>query len=257
MLYYASLNEKSSESMRWRLLAFVVVLAVSNHRTASAQLPARAPAQHAARAILDSFFTVVGQEQRDSAAMFVDTIGFADYVHQQVRNARSAIPMRPPAVEDLMARDSTLSHAVAEWQVEQYRRSMSNNGPFAFINAEFGVATPQELSELPTMQPLGRWIAAKDPRVMQREAARRSGCPGSVIAAIPARISTIRGVAFGDDTTAYAIYTTGQLVSERIIGPPSERLLVLHPRGRSWRIEPRHDLLKPNNVNFGFSCGPR
>ena len=187
----------------------------------------------------------------------VDTVGFAAYVQDQVRNARAAIPMRPPTAEDLMARDSTMPHAVAEWQVEQYRKSMSSSGPFAFIKSEFGVTTPQQLSELTTMQAVGRWIAARDPRVMQRETARRSGCPVRVIVAISAVNSTILGVAFGDDTTAYAIVgSPGQWKSPMIIGPASERLLVLHPREGSWRIEPRNGLLKPNNVGFGFSCGP-
>src|SRR5262245_6113081 len=143
----------------------------------AAQVPARTTVEQTVRAVVDSFFTFTDREQWDSAATLFDTSTFGAYVRTQVRQGRGAIPMRSPTAEDLMARDSSMSRAVAEWQLQRLRASAPSN-PFAFISHEFlGVETPQQLSELTTLQALARWIATKDHRVIIREAAKRSGCP--------------------------------------------------------------------------------
>ena len=218
---FASRDEVEGRHMRLGFLRLLPLLGALIHGAASGQAATRATAEQAVRAVVDSFFAATDREQFDTAAALADTGRFAAYVRLQVRNGRATIPMRSPTPEDLMARDSTMPRAAAEWQVKQYRKSTAN--PFAFLSYEFfGVETPQQLSELTTTQALARWIEAEDPRVARREA----------IVAANSRVPWPAGM-----------------------GMMNERLLVLHPRGTSWRIEPRRDLFSPGGMAVGISCG--
>ena len=236
--------------IRGALLTSMSVLAID-------RLPGQLPGRTSqVRAVVDSFFSAAEREQWDAAAALMDTAKFGAYVRTQIRYARAAIPQRPMTAEDLMARDSTMPRAVAEWQVQQYRTASAMNGPFAFITTQFlGIKSPQDLAELTTMQALARWIAAKDPRARMRESAKLSGCPDTVFKLLPFEKSVIRGVAFDGDTTAYVIVTNEPpLPSGDGIGG-GERIFALHPRGATWRIEPRRDLFTPTGFGFGgISC---
>lgn len=235
--------------MRYVSLIVVAVLAAGE---SPAQLPGRTSQ---VRAVVDSFFAVAAREQWDSAAALMDTAKFGLYLRSQIRYARAAIPQRPMTAEDLMARDSTMPRAAAEWEVQRYHTASAMNGPFAMIANEFlGLRSPEELSKLMTMQALARWIAAKDPRVRMRESARRSGCPDTVIKSIPLEKSAIHGVAFDGDTTGYVILVNDPPFPSGIDVGGSERIMVLHPRGSSWRIEPRRELFMLGVVSFEMSC---
>jgi hypothetical protein len=231
---------------------FCAVLAAG---TLSAQSTRRDANERAVRAVVDSFFNAVEHERWDAAATFVDTTRFAAYVRMQTRNARAMIPQRPVTAEELMARDTTMPRAVAEWQVKRYEASMSSRDPFAYLTHEFlGVKSPQELSQLTTAQALARWMAARDPRSQMREATRLAGCPDSLAPRIPFDRPTVHGVAFDGDTTAYVIVRQGPDIASMDMLYSDEVVMALHPRGRTWRIEPREQLHSSGGLAMvGFS----
>jgi hypothetical protein len=234
-----------------RRAALLAVLAVSTLRGQSTR---RATDERAVRAVVDSFFSAAEREQWDSAAKFVDTTEFAVYVRRQVRNSRSAIPRRRTTVEELMARDTTMPRAVAEWELKQYDVSAAGNDPFPILRYQFGVNSPQELSQLTTSRALARWIAAKDMRMRIREALKRAGCADSVLAKIPFERRAVHAVGFDGDTTAYVI----SLREARQATDPSfpdELVLVLHARGRTWRLEAREQMLNPFTGGIGVTEG--
>jgi hypothetical protein len=235
----------------------MIVLALSTTVVANAFAQSgatRDARERAVRAVVDSFYDAISRERYDQAASFVMLEPFDDYFQQMARNARAAFPhfVTP---EELMASDSTMPRAVAEWQANQAKR-FANQNPFSFISSEFaGVTTPDQLIALSPTDALARWLQAMDPREREREAWKRSNCA----AMMPfTRFDSLRrpraaGVAFADDTTAYVVLVDGgQTPPMQIFG--MERVIPARARGTVWRLEPRRELLGRTGVAIGMIC---
>src|SRR6185503_14252580 len=206
------------------LLILAVIAGVS---PAPARAQSRAkPDERAVRAVLDSFYTAVGAQHYDSAAAFVIFEPFARYFHQQIGNLRSAIPHRW-SVEEYMATDTTMPRIVAEWQVQQLNKR-ANDDPFLYYGHEYArITSAAELVALDPHDALARWIEAKDPRYRMIEAWKRSNC--SALSPLPPPESmprqVVKGVAFSDDTTAYAIVDDGRELGDDVAMYMTHRVL--------------------------------
>lgn len=127
--------------------------------------------ERAVRAVVDSFFDAVRREQWDSAAKFIDLAGFEPHLKQIIGNARSALPPREMTIEDIMARDSTMPRAVAEWELAQSKKYAAMSPAFGDMSNEFaGVRSQQELFSLKLPEAVARWLEAKDERTEMRDA---------------------------------------------------------------------------------------
>jgi len=211
----------------------------------------------AARATVDSFFAAVEREEWDSAAAMLDLARFEPFLKSAVANARSAIPQRPMTVEDLMATDSTMPRAVAEWQISQMRKGAVEDQ--SYLSWQFaGITTPRDLFALTIPAAAARWLEAQDERMKMRDAWRKQGCPLSELPAFPPAKRLVLATAASDDSTVYVVHNDDRFGS---IGPDNltfgERVMRLHLVNGRWRIEPREDLLRPFGMGFAgfaFDC---
>src|SRR5512132_3354974 len=99
--------------------ALLTVVCLTAPLVAPRALRAQSRDEAAVRAVVNSFFTAVAHEQWDSAAMLIDLHAFEPFFRQQVSFSRAQLPQPDPTVEEIMARDSTMPRAVAEWQIAQ------------------------------------------------------------------------------------------------------------------------------------------
>ena len=213
--------------------------------------------ERAVRAVVDSFYDAIRREQYDQAASYVMLAPFAQYFAGIVRTTQVPRP-NPASVDRLMAADPTMPRAVAEWEADRSRRSAS--GQLPFLSSQFaGVTTAQQLATLTPPQALARWLQAKDPRQAERAAWTQGSCrgvrpPAGYDSLPPQRIAA---VAFESDSTAYVVIKPDSR-TRAPAGPfGSERLVALHAHGRSWRLEPRQDLLtRAGVVMIGTICPP-
>ena len=193
------------------LLALVASFVSRGHRLA------QSANERAVRAVVDSFFAAITRERWDSAAALLDLTRFEPYFKERVRSARSALPQREMTVEDMMADDSTMPRAVAEWQIAQMNkfRGMQNFGDMSYEFA--GVHTQHELFALTVPEAAARWLEAQDERTQMREARRRSGCPLTIgVPEFPEIKHNVLAVALGDDSTAYVVHTDDRFRPESI-----------------------------------------
>lgn len=224
------------------------LLCVSLVVPVAAPLGAQSPVERDVRAVVDSFFADVAAERWDAAAARLDLQRFEPFFRQALRNARSEIRVPDPSPEELMARDSTMPRAVAEWEVARMKASRANM-PFGDYSHEFaGVTSQHALLELSLADAAARWLAARDQRTQLRESARRQGCPlGNIPEASPPAKHTVLGVLLTDDSTAYVIHSDDRFRESPGSLMPTTRLLVAHRAGATWRIAPQRDLLNPAN----------
>jgi len=229
-----------------------IVLAVGGLLGSATASEGQTPSERAVRAVVDSFFAAIKRERWDSAVALIDLSRFEPYFKQQVQNARSAIPQPEMTVEDMMASDSTMPRAVAEWQVAQMNkyRGMRKFGDMSYEFA--GVHSQHELFALTVPEAASRWLEAQDGRTQMREAFRQSGCSPKDL---PTELYTVKprvlGVAIADDSTAYVVHDDNRFSGE-LFGSELERVMVLHRRGGHWRIDTRQDLLRPGNLAVGM-----
>lgn len=240
---------------RTTCLRLPVVLALVASFGMARESLAQSENERAARAVVDSFFAAITRERWDSAAAFIDLARFELYFNEQVQNARSAIPQPEMTVEDMMANDSTMPRAVAEWQVAQMKKYRAMR-EFGDMSHEFaGVHTQHDLFALTVPQAASRWLEAQDERTVIRESFRRSGCsPTAIPPEFPAAKRKVLAVALGDDSTAYVVHTDDRFHSN--LGLEGESVMVVRRRGGRWRIETRLDLLRPGNWSFGMGVCP-
>ena len=242
--------------MRESRVRFVVLItlvaALGIARTSEGQ----SPNERAVRAVVDSFFAAIKREKWDSAAALLDLRGFEPYFKERVSSARSALPQREMTVEDMMANDSTMPRAVAEWEIARMNKYRGMQA-FGDMSHEFaGVYTQHELFALSVPEAASRWLEAQDERTQMREAFRRSGCSPTIIPPeFPAAKRSVLAVALSDDSTAYVVHSDDRFGPTQF-GAESERVMVVRRRGGRWRIETRQDLLRPGNMGFGMSECP-
>ena len=219
--------------------------------TPEARLPTQVDVERiarAVRAVVDSFFADVAAERWDAAAARLDLQRFEPFFRQELRNARSEVRMPEPSPEELMARDSTMPRAVAEWEVARMKASRTGM-PFGDSSHEFaGITSQHALLALSLADAAARWLAARDQRTQLRESARRQGCPlGNIPEASPPATHTVLGVLLTDDSTAYVIHSDDRFREAPGSLMPTTRLLIVHGAGATWRIAPQRDLLNPAN----------
>jgi hypothetical protein len=226
------------------LALLCVALAAPMHRPLSAQTPA----ERAVHAVVDSFFADVAAERWDAAAARLDLARFEPFFKEQLRNSRSEVRLPDPTPEELMARDSTMPRAVAEWQVARMRASRPNMA-FGDYSHEFaGVTSQHDLLTLTIPDAAARWLAARDERTQLRESARRQGCPlGNLPQASPPTRHTVLGVLMTNDSTAYVVHTDDRFRDAPAGLMSTTRVLVARRTGSAWRIAPQRDLLNPTN----------
>ena len=236
-----------------RVAAFALAFAV---RAESATAQSQNPNERAVRAVVDSFFDAVAQEKWQSAATFTDLPRFESYFRGVVGRARAALPAPEPTVEEIMARDSTMPRAVAEYQLAQMKKYSGRSYGFGDMSYEFaGVHSQQELFALTPAAAMAKWLEAKDERTQMRESLQRMGCPLSVVAAIPGVKRRVLAIALAGDSLAYVIQIDDRFGSDAFYG--GERVFPVHLTSAGWRIEARPDLLRPINSSFGFAECPK
>ena len=231
---------------------FCVTLAAPAHRPLTAQTPA----ERAVRAVVDSFFADVTAERWDAAAARLDLARFEPFFNQQLRSARSEVRVPVPTPEELMAHDSTMPRAVAEWEVARMKASRANVA-FGDYSHEFaGITSQHDLLTLTVPDAAARWLAAGDERTQLRESARRQGCPlGNFPQASPPAKHTVLGVLIANDSTAYVVHTDDRFRGSPASLMPTTRLLIARRTGSAWRIAAQRDLLNPMNYAVvGVMC---
>lgn len=233
-----------NRTFRSALALLCIALAAPMHR----RLNAQTPAVRAVRAGVDSFFADVTAERWDAAAGRLDLARFESFFKQELRSARSEVRLPNPTPEELMARDSTMPRAVAEWEVARMQASRANM-PFGDYSHEFaGVTSQHELLALTVPDAAARWLAAGDQRTQLRESARRQGCPlGNLPQASPPAKHTVVGVLLTNDSTAFVVHTDDRVRESPASLMPTTRLLIVRRTGSAWRIAPQRDLLNPTN----------
>jgi hypothetical protein len=220
----------------------------------SIELRAQARDERAVRAVVDAFFAAVAREQWDSAVAFIDLPRFEPSLKQRITWARSTLPAAPVTAEQLMASDSTMPRAVAEWEAMRSNKFRSERAFDDYSSQFAGVTSQQMLFSLSLRDAAARWLAARDPRVQIRDARRRAGCPLSdVVSPWPSPPSTPLAIAFQDDSTAYVIQSADPLPGDALF--PHERVLPVRRTQAGWRIEARQDILSPVTVHFSSDCG--
>lgn len=232
-----------------RLVALAILCAAP--RIAAAQ----SPAEVQVRAVADSFFAATATERWSAAAKLLDMGAFDRIFRDAQGNARANLPSHVLTVEELMANDSTMPRAVAEWEVA--RNAKYHHDPYEFLTWEFSrVSTPREFLALTADEAAQRWLEAQDFRYLARQAWKRSGCPGEMPASIAPATDrhSILGVAIGNDSTAYVIHATasGGFGFDVPGLPPS--VMVVTKRHSLWRISP-NNLRGEGGIGFGLQCG--
>ncbi len=215
---------------------------------------AAAQDQAGARAVADSFIAAANAERWDVAAALLDPMEFEQYFRARVAAARDAVPPPMPTVEDLMARDTTLPRAVAEWQVAQAKKARVQD-PFADVADDFaGVTSFEQLEALSLPEAAARWLEAQDGRWRMRDELRRQGCPAAGVDSLfPYAARSVLAVAMANDSTAYALYSNDVVPDNQDVATEPAVLRLVRWAG-AWRILPSATLLQRADVMVDVSC---
>jgi hypothetical protein len=202
------------------------------------------------RAVVDSFFAALASERWLVAANYLDLPSFGLFLIDRVNAARSAVPMRPPTVEDLMAADSTLPRAVAEWQIARFRVA-GDSRPFNDFSHEFaGITSFRALQDLTPLEGATRWLEANDPGSRLRRSLAALKCPGLTIDSlrswIPFSFRTV-GVAQLNDSTAYVLTARTLEGADSGMYAQTPSTLLLRRRRDGWQISPNITMLSGNH----------
>ena len=249
-------------------LAGIVLLALALSGS-GAQQPANRNAADAARATVDSFFADIDAERWSAAAQRLDLRDFAPYLRRTIVAARGQLPSPPPTVAELMAQDSTLPRAVAEWQIEQGRRVQRETRFHDFSDQFAGVTTFAALASLSVPDAAARWLEARDFRTRMRAYYQRQPCADSALTAarlqatrsVSTERQTILAFALRDDSTAYVIHASSQVDDRRRNAgmdamPPA--VMTLRREGSRWLIVPHEGFLQARSGGLyavSISCG--
>ena len=230
--------------MRFRRLCLLMCFTAS---PALAQTPSEPPTP---RAVVDSFFAALPSERWFVAANYLDLQSFARFLNDRVNVARSALPVRQTTVEDLMAADSTLPRAVAEWQIARFRTASATR-PFNDFSDEFaGITSFQALQDLTPLEGAARWLEATDPANRLRRSLAALKCPGLVIDSLRRWIPwTLRTVASAEVNDSTAFVLTARTVEFADSGMYAETpsTIVLRRRRGGWQIRPTITMLSGNH----------
>jgi hypothetical protein len=207
------------------------------------------------RAVADSFLAAMANERWGVAASFLDLDAVTKLLREAQGNVRAQLPTPPLTVETLMAQDSTMPRAVAEWQVA--RLSAFPHDPFSYVTRDWaGVTTPREFLALTPSDAAARWVHARDFRFQMLESWKMQGCKGDLLPMMPpAKQTPVIAVALANDSMAYALYY-GSSASPPAGDVPyfsSPSVMTLVRKAGIWRIEPADDLIRGSGA-IGISC---
>jgi hypothetical protein len=206
----------------------------------------RGEAQPAAvRAVADSFYAAVERADWASAARFLDSAAVGRRLRERIQRARTELPMSRPTVESLMAADTTLPRAVAEWRLRDMTRWPERR--FRDYSDEYaGISSFEALLALPVEEAGARWLEAMDPTSRIRRLLRERGCDTRSFESIQAHLFRLRtlGALVADSARAYVLAETA---ANRAEGPPeaqvSPAVVSMVRVGQAWRIVPTYNLL--------------
>lgn len=222
----------------------IALLGLAPLSTAKAQ-------QESARAVADSFFAATAAGRWERAAGLLDLQTFARQLRQQVNFARSALPQPPVTAEVLMARDTTLPRAVAEWQVQRFQRYTSR--PFHdFSEQYFGITTFRALEALSPEEGAVRWLEAQDPGARWRRYVDSLKCPEATresLRELAPKARIVLGVVEVNDSTAWAL-TSNDYPGARLEDRPPPSAVLLRRLAGEWRMVPGHWLLSSTAVSI-------
>jgi hypothetical protein len=219
---------------------------------------AQSRAEVQVRAVVDSFFAEAAAEKWEAAAKRVDMRAFNRILKQAQDNVRLNPSEGAVTVDAIMAGDPAMPRAVAEWEADRMARNRQT--PVNYIIHEFArVSTLPEFLALSPDEAASRWLEARDFRYQARLAWKESGCTGDLPTnlAVPER-HLVRGVAIGDDSTAYVIQTAAAIMNghDMLMNHDAPLLMVLARRGSAWKIDPNF----PRNAggpSAFFPCGTK
>ena len=224
---------------------------------------AQRPTEQQIRAVADSFYAAINAERWADAAKLLDMDRFRVVFKQAQDNYRFRPIFAPPVTaEDLMASDSTMPRAVAEWQAASFNKSRSQAGNF--LSYEYAnVDSAKQLMALTPEEGASRWLEAKDMRYKMRLAWKQTGCPGPApLSMAPELREQMIAVAIADDSTAFVVHSSvdqaftgrqyaqfGRNAAPRFMDSP--KLLTLFKKSGGWKID--SDQLAYGN-EFGFAA---
>lgn len=237
-----------------RRVNVAVVIVVAIHCVQPRTIAAQSSAEVQVRAVVDSFFTASGAERWNDAAKLLDMRAFDRILKQAQGNARAILPTPPMTVEMLMAHDSTMPRAVAEWQIARWARYPHD--PYEFLTYQFAnVSTPRDLLALTPDEAAARWLEAQDFRYEMRRSWKLAGCSVDMPASmIPVPRSAVFAVAVGNDSTAYVIHGGGIFDGDIASGLIPPLVMVLTRRDSTWRINPNFRSGSGALAGFGTQC---
>jgi hypothetical protein len=219
---------------------------------------AQSRAEIQVRAFVDSFFAEAAAGKWDAAARRVDMKAFDKILKQAQDAARSDPSEGVVTVDAIMAGDPAMPRAVAQWEADRGARTRQT--PLNYIIHEFArVSTLPEFLALSPDEAASRWLEARDFRYRARLDWKEIGCTGDLPSnlSVPER-HTVRGVAIGDDSTAYVIQTAAAIVSghDMLMNHDAPLLMVLGRRGSAWKIDPNFPRNAGGPTAF-FPCGTK
>jgi hypothetical protein len=197
----------------------------------------------AARAAVDSFFAGVAAERWTDAARWLDMERFAAFFKQTVSSTRAELPPPKMTVERLMANDSTMPRAVAEWQLSRMRQ-YEDSEPFNYLSRQFaGIRTQREFFALTPAEAAARWLEAEDPRTIVRHVWRQMKCK----TAIPTEMlqhqrPTVLGAVVAD-SMAYIVVRRLETDSSDAALMIAPEVIVARRTAAGWRVAPQLGLV--------------
>lgn len=207
------------------------------------------------RAVVDEFLRLTKSERWLQAAALIDSATFAQSLRSRIRRANVERPQTPITVEQMMARDSTMPRAVAEWYVAKNREHAVQQ-PGDMSHEFFGVTSAQALQALTPLEAAARWLEARDPRAAMKRVIAASNCDAASLRDSTEmfrqfELETI-GVANIDDWTSYVLLRpVSDARRNRSYVNPQPTLLELRRTASGWRII--STAMDTAGWSFGFS----
>ncbi|MBB4636496.1 hypothetical protein [Longimicrobium terrae] len=199
--------------------------------------------------VVRTVFALLEAGRFDEVAAYVDADDLKG-LHRDAEAAANAPPPQPWTTEEYMAGEPGLPREIAEYYAERDRNSSRHE--VSVLSTTFArVHTAADLQALDTAQLLGRWLEARNPRLMIPRVEERPGDPvPETLNALQGRRAVI-GAALEDEDTAHVVYRTAFATL-----PPDETLHAASLRRTSegWRMRFHpYDFLGAASWSVSFS----
>jgi hypothetical protein len=198
--------------------------------------------------VVRQFFKAEDDGRWLDAARLLDLNAFEAYRQTALLNASMSDGRTGPTPEQLMARDSAMPRAVAEYLAKQYS-GMRVAEP---LGREFArTVSADTLRALPRDEAAARWLEARDRRWQFQWSIAQLGpeCqkpPGGSVPPEPAKVvlgPAVMPTGSPSDTLSYVVFTEGRSnPAGRVYQGATPGVVVLRRIGSDWRIVPLPDL---------------